>query len=122
MAEGLARHFWGPSIKVLSAGSKPGGVNPLAIQAMQEIGIDISHHTSKAVDEIELTQVDLVITLCAEEVCPVALVKAGKRLHWGVEDPASQSGSPEQRLESFRVARNRIQNYLAQFTMPFETA
>ncbi len=115
MAEGLARSYWGPNITVLSAGSKPGSVNPFAIEAMNELGIDISGHTSKSVDSIDLSKVDVVITLCADEVCPVALIKGGKRLHWGIEDPADKTGTREEQLEFFRKARDEIKGHIEQY-------
>ena len=71
MAEGLSRYILGGRVEVLSAGSQPTRVNPYAILAMAEIGIDISAQRSKSVDEIDPARIDLVITLCAEEVCPV---------------------------------------------------
>ena len=107
MAEGLARHFFGDRAKFLSAGSQPSKVNPLAIQVMKEVGIDISAHQSKSVDKINPKDIDLVITLCAEEVCPVFLGKA-KHLHWPFPDPASVSGSEEERLAAFRKIRDLI--------------
>ena len=81
MAEGLARALFGERALVQSAGSSPSRVNPLAIQVMSELGIDITKQCSKSVDTIAPRIVDLVITLCAEEVCPVFLGEA-KRLHW----------------------------------------
>ncbi len=80
MAEGLARRLFGDTVRVQSAGSKPTRVNPLAIQVMAEIGIDISGYVSKSVDSIDQITVDTVIRLCAEEVCPVFLGRA-QRLH-----------------------------------------
>ena len=71
MAEGLARAILGEHVEVLSAGSQPTKVNPYAIEAMRDLGIDISGHRSKSVDEIDTAQLDLVVTLCADEVCPV---------------------------------------------------
>jgi arsenate reductase len=85
MAEGLARKLL-PDHTIQSAGSRASFVNPLAVQAMKEIGIDISKHKSKGVDEIDLSKIDLVITLCAEEVCPVMPVNS-RRLHWPFPDP-----------------------------------
>jgi arsenate reductase (thioredoxin) len=114
MAEGLARKILGASASVQSAGSKATFVNPLAVKAMKEIGIDISGHTSKSVNSIDPKTVDTVITLCAEEVCPVYLGKA-KRLHWPFPDPAGQSGSEEEQLQKFRVARDAIQKKLEEF-------
>ncbi len=109
MAEGLARARLGPSTQVLSAGSRPSQVNPYAIEAMREIGIDIRAQRSKSVDEIDPATLDLVITLCAEEVCPV-LPGRTRRLHWPIPDPASTDPtlSPEQLRERFRSAREQI--------------
>jgi arsenate reductase (thioredoxin) len=106
MAEGLARHVLGPHVTVMSAGSAPSRLNPLAVQALSEIGIDISGYQSKGVDTIDPTGIDLVITLCAEEVCPVFLGRA-KRLHWRLPDPAAASG--EKPIERFREVRDDIQ-------------
>lgn len=109
MAEGLARKLLGPEVTVQSAGSAPKGVNPFAIAAMKEVGIDLGGHRSKAVQDIDPKSVDLVITLCAEEVCPVFLSDA-QRLHWPLLDPdrSDENLSDEGRLEHFRVARGQI--------------
>ena len=89
MAEGLARGLGGDRLRVQSAGSEPSRVNPLAVRVMAEIGIDLSGHRSKPVAEIDPSTVDTVITLCAEEVCPVFL-SAARRLHWPLPDPAGR--------------------------------
>jgi arsenate reductase len=107
MAEGLARARFGDSVNVQSAGSQPSRVNPLAIRALAELGIDITHHRSKSVEAIDPATVDLVVTLCAEEVCPVFLGKA-KRLHWPLTDPAAAEGTGEERLQRFRDVRDEI--------------
>lgn len=109
MAEGLARKLIGSSVEVVSAGSQPSRVNPYAIEAMAEIGIDISGHRSKSVDELDAGAVDLVITLCAEEVCPVFLGSV-RRLHWPIADPASNDPAltPEDVRTRFRTARDQI--------------
>jgi protein-tyrosine-phosphatase len=113
MAEGLARSIFGDTVRVQSAGSKPSRVNPLAIQMMAEIGIDISGLTSKAVDSIDPAMVDVVITLCAEEVCPVFLGHM-QRLHWPIPDPAGHEEEPvAQQLERFRTTREQIRGRLA---------
>ena len=125
MAEGLARARLGPSAQVLSAGSRPSQVNPYAIEAMREIGIDIRAQRSKSVDEIDPATLDLVITLCAEEVCPV-LPGRTRRLHWPIPDPASTNPtlSPEQLRERFRSAREqiraRLESLAAQLDQPPE--
>lgn len=109
MAEGLARSLFGPSVRVQSAGSRPSRVNPWAIRVMDEQGVDLGAQRSKSVDEIDPASVDLVVTLCAEEVCPVFLAPV-KRLHWPIDDPdRSQEDLPEaERLHRFRIARDEI--------------
>jgi arsenate reductase len=107
MAEGLGRRLAPPGTPVYSAGSEPASVNPLAVRAMAEIGVDISNHRSKSVDEIPVDRVDVVVTLCAEEVCPV-FPGPVRRLHWPIEDPARTGGTEAERLEAFRRARDEI--------------
>jgi arsenate reductase len=105
MAEGLARRMFGPDVRVQSAGSQATRVNPLAIEVMAEAGVDISGQTSKSVDSIDPAGVTLVVTLCAEEVCPVFLGKA-RRLHWPLPDPAARTGADG--LAAFRAVRDEI--------------
>ncbi|MEO1269071.1 MAG: VOC family protein [Myxococcota bacterium] len=109
MAEGLARHLLGDAVRVQSAGSSPSRVNPFAIRAMAELGIDLSAHTSKSVETIDPESVDQVITLCAEEVCPVFLSNAA-RMHWPLQDPdrKHEDLTDDERLHHFRVARDQI--------------
>lgn len=107
MAEGLARRLAPPGTRVYSAGSEPEAVNPLAVRAMAEIGIDISPHRSKAIDEIPVDRVDVVVTLCTEEVCPV-FPGPVRRLHWPIEDPARAGESGAEGLDAFRRARDEI--------------
>jgi arsenate reductase len=113
MAEGLARKFFGDRLWVQSAGSRPSRVNPYAIEVMREIGVDLTTHVSKSVESIDPSTVDTVVTLCAEEVCPVLLGKA-RRLHWPIDDPASDdpSLSRDAMLARFRAARDRIQGHI----------
>src|SRR5215217_1866460 len=106
MAEGIARSLAPPDVTVSSAGSQPSRVNPLAIRALDEIGIDIRSHSSKSVDRISPEGVDAVITLCAEEVCPVFLGKA-RRVHWGLPDPARGGGADDD-LQAFRDVRDEL--------------
>jgi arsenate reductase len=116
MAEGLARDFFKKNkIKatVQSAGSKPSTLNPLAIQAMQEMELDISGQRSKSVDEIPKEKVDTVITVCEEELCPTFFGEA-LQLHWGFQDPAQPDLSEEQQLKLFRQVRDRIKARLPQ--------
>ena len=116
MAEGLLRHDAGELFDVESAGIKPGIVRPEAIAAMKELGIDISGHRSKHVDECEGQKFDYVITVCdnAKESCPV-FFGAAKRLHQSFDDPAALTGSEEERLDWFRRVRDELRSYLADF-------
>ncbi|AKU92705.1 arsenate reductase ArsC [Vulgatibacter incomptus] len=116
MAEGLARKLFGSRIGVQSAGSEPSSVNPYAIEVMREVGVDLTTHHSKSVQTIDAADVGTVITLCAEEVCPMFLGKA-RRLHWPIPDPASKdpSFSREEMLTRFRTARDTIQSMLEGF-------
>jgi protein-tyrosine-phosphatase/catechol 2,3-dioxygenase-like lactoylglutathione lyase family enzyme len=109
MAEGLARSIIGESVRVQSAGSKPAEVNPFAVAAMKEIGIEISAQKSKSVDSIDPLSVDTVITLCSDEVCPVFLGNV-RRMHWPIADPAAPNSSlgDAERLAKFRLARDQI--------------
>jgi len=115
MAEGLARAILGPDVLVQSAGSQPSRVNPFAVEVMREIGIPLAGQWSKSVDTIDPESVDLVVTLCAEEVCPVFLSRAA-RVHWPIEDPdrPSEDLRDEERLQHFRVARDAIRARLEQ--------
>jgi arsenate reductase len=112
MGEGLARQLF-PGFRIQSAGSLPSHVNPYAIQALAEHGIDASTHQSKSVQDIDPATVDLVITLCAEEVCPAFLGKA-ERLHWPIPDPASDDPTltNEDLKTRFRAGRDEIRRRL----------
>ena len=116
MAEGLARSILGDRVPVTSAGSEPSHVNPYAIEVMRELDIDLGGHRSKSVQTIDPEKVDTVITLCAEEVCPVFLGKA-TRLHWPIPDPASKDPAipREEMLRRFRAARDTIRGKLEEF-------
>lgn len=109
IAEGWARHFYGDRARIQSAGTKPSRVNPYAIEVMAEVGIDLAGQASKSVESIDPATVDTVITLCAEEVCPVFLGKA-RRLHWPIPDPASEdpTHSRDALLARFRAAREEL--------------
>lgn len=111
LAEGIARSLAPAGVTVSSAGSRPSGVNPLAIRALDELGIDIRSHTSKRVDDVAPGGVDAVITLCAEEVCPVFLGKA-RRYHWPLPDPARAEGTDAERLARFREVRDELRRRL----------
>jgi protein-tyrosine-phosphatase len=112
MAEGIARSMAPEGVTVCSAGSRPTQVRPEAKAVLEEIGIEISAHRSKAVAEIPADQVDTVITLCGEEECPLFLGKA-TRLHWGLPDPAGVQGDETTRLDAFRQTRDALRRRLA---------
>jgi len=110
MAEGILRAAAGDLVEVASAGSKPAGyVHPLAVAALAEIGIDLSAGRSKPLDEFLDRPVDTVITVCgnADHACPVFPGQA-HRYHWGFEDPAHATGSPEAVMDEFRRVRDQI--------------
>jgi len=112
MAEGLARALFGARATVMSAGSAPTRVNPHAVEALAERGIDISSHASKSIADIDLSRVDIVITLCAEEICPVVPGRV-ERLHWPLPDPAS--APPELAAARFRAVRDELEDRLCAF-------
>jgi len=116
MAEGLLRHDAGDRFEVFSAGTKPGRVRSEAIAVMRELGIDISGHRSKSVDEFTGRQFDYVLTVCdnAKESCPVFPAKT-VTIHHNFEDPAALQGSEEERLTLFRRVRDEIREYLKSF-------
>ena len=109
MAEALARRRFGDAVTVQSAGSEPSRVNPFAIRALQEVGVGADDLHSKHVSSIDPEPVDLVITLCAEEECPLFLGDA-QRLDWSMPDPDLKDAdvSEEERLQAFRAARDAI--------------
>ncbi len=116
MAEGLLRHDGGAAFEVFSAGVEPSHVRPQAIEAMSEIGIDISGQRSKSVDEFAGQEFDYVITVCdnANERCPVFPGQT-KRIHWSFDDPAAAEGEEAARLAVFRRVRDEIRVQLRDF-------
>lgn len=116
MGEGLLRDLAGEEFEVASAGVDPSRVRPEAIEAMREIGIDISDHRSKSVDEFNGQEFDYVITVCdnAREQCPVFPGRT-KRLHWSFEDPAAMQGTEAERMAVFRRVRDEIKSRLKEF-------
>jgi len=114
MAEAIARSLVGAGVVVQSAGSEPSRLNPLATRALAEIGLDASSQRSKSVDEIDRASVDTVITLCAEEVCPVYL-GAARRLHWPLPDPAAPGLAEEAALERFRTVRDELRRRISRW-------
>ena len=115
MAEGLLRHVAGDRFEVFSAGLVPSHVRPHAITVMNELGIDISHHRSKSLNEFVETPFDYVITVCdhASEHCPIFPGPA-KRIHWSINDPVAP-GDEEAQLEAFRRARDELKARLETF-------
>ena len=116
MAEGLLREMAGERFDVESAGVAPSAVRGEAIQAMQEIGIDISGHHSKSVDLFVDQQFDYIITVCdnARESCPV-FPGTAERIHWSFDDPAAAQGDDQSRLAAFRRVRDEIRSRLEEF-------
>jgi arsenate reductase len=116
MAEGLLRHSGGEAFEVVSAGIDPSFVRPEAIAAMREIGIDISSHRSKSIDEFTGQPFAYVITVCdnAKQQCPMFPGPA-RRIHWSIKDPAVVEGDNETRLAAFRVARDELRERLSGF-------
>ncbi|TQM89502.1 arsenate reductase ArsC [Roseinatronobacter monicus] len=111
MAEGLARAMLPKNVEIASAGSAPVQVNPLAVQALAEIDIDISGQWSKPLEDVAPESADLIVTLCAEEVCPY-VPGTVQRLHWPVTDPAA-SGN----IAAFRTARDQIRDKIARLEL-----
>lgn len=116
MAEGLLRHDAGNIFDVYSGGVEPTRVRPEAMETMNEIGIDISSHRSKSVDEFAGQEFDYVITVCdkANEQCPIFPGKT-RRIHWSFEDPAAVEGDDDARLAVFRRLRDEIRDQLHRF-------
>ena len=116
MAEGLLRHEAGDRFEVYSAGTKPSIVRSEAIAVMDEIGIDISGHRSKSIDEFVGQELDYVITVCdnAKESCPVFPART-LRMHWPFEDPAAVQGSDDSRRAAFRKVRDQIHGRIMVF-------
>lgn len=116
MAEGILRHIGGDRFEVESAGILPSYVRVEAIEAMREIGIDISSHRSKSVGEFTDQKFDHIITVCdnAKESCPV-FPGSAERIHWSFDDPAAIRGSAEEKLAEFRRVRDEIQMRLQNF-------
>ncbi len=107
LAEALARHWMDPDVAVQSAGSTPTRIRPEAIRVLEEIGVDASKQYAKPIEAVDTSRVDVVITLCAEEVCPYFPGNV-RRVHWGLPDPAAVSGDGEARLEAFRKTRDEL--------------
>lgn len=113
MAEGLARSLAPAGVKVSSAGSSPTTVRPMAIAALREKGVDLSSHVAKRVDAIDAASVDVVVTLCSDEECPLFLGTA-LRIHWELPDPAGVMGTPDEQLEAYRQVRDELTRRLGE--------
>jgi len=116
MAEGLLRHDAGDRFEVFSAGVHPSKVRPEAIAVMKELGIDLSGHRSKHVDEFAGEHFDYVLTVCdnARESCPI-FPRVTKMIHRSFVDPPTLEGSEKERLDLFRSVRDEIREYLRNF-------
>lgn len=107
IAEGLAKNIFGDSAIIMSAGSEPTYIHPMAIKVMTEINIDISNQQSKSINTIDLGKVDIVITLCSEEICPF-LNSDVKKEHWPLPDPSKFKGDDAEQLSRFRNIRDEL--------------
>ena len=109
----MLRHLAGNRFEVMSAGTEAAHVRPLAVRAMDEVGIDISGQESKTLDSYVMEPFDYVITVCEEanEACPF-FPGAAERLHWSLPDPAAVEGTEEKRLEVFRLMRDRLRDHI----------
>lgn len=118
MAEGLVNHFLGERFEAFSAGTEATRVNPLAARVLMEIGIDISRHRSKTLDEFTGESFDYVITLCGDafEKCPL-FFGGVQRVHLGFEDPSRLKGGDDEVLPEYRRVRDEIRLRLTQFLM-----
>jgi arsenate reductase len=118
MAEGLARVLGDKRVSSFSAGTEPKPIHPLAVQVMNEIGIDIGAQQSKHVDALARESFDFVITVCdrARQQCPV-VPGVHERIHWGFDDPAEATGTEDERLRAFRRVRDEIRQRLRLFML-----
>jgi arsenate reductase len=119
MAEGLFRRAYGDRFEIFSAGTQPGRVRAEAVTVMAELGIDLSGHRAKSVEEFGGREFRFVVTVCdlVRASCP-AFPGGAERIHWSLEDPAAVEGEEEVRLAAFRRIRDEIQERLAHFEPP----
>ena len=117
MADGFLRALGGDRYEVKSAGLEAHGLNPRAVAAMREAGVDISGHTSDVIDPELLARADYIITLCghADEHCPAVSNPTAKRWHWGFDDPAKATGTEEEIMAQFRTVRDAIRDRIRRF-------
>jgi arsenate reductase len=123
MAEALLRHYGGGRFEVLSAGTEPGSLHPLAVRIMADLGIDITNQTSKSVDRFVAQTFDFVITVCDQvaETCPI-FARAAEKLRWSFSDPSAVEGSEHDRLDAFRRVRDQMAARIGQFVLDESTA
>ena len=114
LAHHLAKKRFGPSASVQSAGSRPGSPHPIALEVLEEIGCDTSGASSRQVNDIDPNGVDIVITLCREEVCPIFL-HAAEKIHWPFDDPAIPLEDEDEMRAIFRRTRDAIDAKLIDF-------
>lgn len=114
IAEGLLRARVGESFEVQSAGSEPTQIHPFALRVLRDEGIDPSGQHSKSVSLFGDQYFDYVITLCADEICPI-YINAGTRLHWGLEDPAASNGTSEEKLAAFQLTVKELKGRIEEF-------
>jgi len=117
IADGFLNALGGDKYEVKSAGLEAHGLNPRAVQVMQEAGVDISKNTSDVIDPDILNRADYVITLCghADEHCPVISNKNVTKWHWGFDDPAKATGTEDEIMNQFRTVRDSIKSRIEQF-------
>lgn len=122
MAEGLLRDRYGDRYEVHSAGTNPGGVNPFAVEVMDEIGIDISDHTSDSIDAYTDTALDVVVTVCedAAENCPYIPARKNN-LHQGFDDPSAVMGTDEEKRAAFRRIRDDLVDWIDETFAPTDS-
>ncbi len=123
LAEGLAKQLF-PEAEIRSAGTHPSQLNPYAVTALKEIGVDISNQYSKSIDDLSprfVVKIDYIITLCAEEVCPTMVAPRAKKMHWPFPDPTTkESLSDAESLRRFRETRDAIVARLKEFKAEIE--
>lgn len=112
MAEGFARFIAPANLEIFSAGTAPGDLDPLAVRAMKEVGVDISGHRCKSLDDVPIGRIATIVTLCAEEQCP-PLPKHALHLHWPLPDPTTTLGSDDEILHAYRSVRDSIRQLVS---------
>lgn len=118
IAEGLARHNFSHDAQIFSAGSQPSKINPYAVEVLSEKNIDATRQFSKSIEQVPvafLNNLDFIITLCADEICPVLPSKHATKLHWAIPDPAGIDASEEELLRIFRSTRDEIEKRILKF-------